>query len=164
MKIRLGYACVPVTIDETASHSLTYTNYKKLGSKANLKLDSVIKNNFESLEKILKYNIKNDIVFFRMTSELIPLVNHPDINYDFINSYKTYYEKIGNIIKTNNLRVDIHPSAYTVLNSVNMDVVTSTINILEFYQKMYECMKIKSRIVLHVGSKIGGKKEGMKNE
>ena len=25
MKIRLGYACVPVTIDETASHSLTYS-------------------------------------------------------------------------------------------------------------------------------------------
>ena len=162
MKIRLGYACVPVTIDETASHTLTYTNYKKLGSKANDKLDSVIKNNFESLEKILKYNIKNDIVFFRMTSELIPFVNHPDINYDFISPYKMYYEKIGNIIKTNNLRVDLHPSAYTVLNSVNENVVNSTINILEFYQKMYDCMKIKSRIVLHVGSKVGGKKEGIK--
>ena len=162
MKIRLGYACVPVTIDETASHTLTYTNYKKLGSKATAKLDNVIKNNFESLEKILKYNIKNDIVFFRMTSELIPFANHPNINYDFISPYKTYYEKIGNIIKTNNLRVDLHPSAYAVLNSVNENVVNSTINILEFYQKMYDCMKIKSRIVLHVGSKVGGKKEGIK--
>ena len=45
MKIRLGYACVPVTIDETSSHSLTYTNYKKLGDKGNEKLDSVIKLN-----------------------------------------------------------------------------------------------------------------------
>ena len=35
MKIRLGYACVPVTIDETSSHTLTYTNYLKLGIKAN---------------------------------------------------------------------------------------------------------------------------------
>ena len=61
MKIRLGYACVPVTINETSSHSLTYTHYKRLGDKANEKLDGVIKNNFESLEKILKYNIKNDI-------------------------------------------------------------------------------------------------------
>ena len=162
MKIRLGYACVPVTIDETASHTLTYTNYKKLGSKADDKLDSVIKKNFESLEKILRYNIKNDIVFFRMPSELIPFANHPNINYDFINPYKDYYEKIGNIIKNNNLRVDLHPSAYAVLNSVNEDVVNSTINILEFYQKMYDSMKIKSRIVLHVGSKVGGKKEGIK--
>jgi len=162
MKIRLGYACVPVTIDETSSHTLTFTNYKKIGIKGNDKLDSVIKSNFESLEKILKYNIRNDITFFRMTSELIPLVSHPDVNYDFINPYKHYYKKIGNIIKENNLRVDLHPSAYTVLNSVNNDVVTSTINILKFYQKMYECMEIHSKIVLHVGSKTFGKKAGIK--
>ena len=161
MKIRLGYACVPVTINETSSHTLTYTSYKKLGNKANSRLDSVIKNNFESLEKILKYNIKNDIIFFRMTSELLPLVSHPNVNYDFINQYKDYYKKIGNIIKENNLRVDLHPSAYTVLNSVNDTVVASTINILQFYQKMYKCMNIDSKIVLHVGSKIGGKKAGI---
>ena len=162
MKIRLGYACVPVTIDETSSHALTYTHYKRLGNKGNDKLDSVIKSNFESLEKILKYNITNDITFFRMTSELIPLANHPDVHYDFINQYKDYYKKIGNIIKENNLRLDMHPSAYTVLNSINEDVVSSTINILEFYQKMYKCMDIKSKVVLHVGSKVGGKRASIK--
>ena len=162
MKIRLGYACVPITINETSSHALTYTHFKKLGTKGYEKLDSVIKSNFESLEKILKYNIRNDITFFRMTSELIPLASHPLISYDFINQYKKYYKRIGNIIKENNLRVDMHPSAYTVLNSVNESVITSTINILEFYQKMYKCMGINSKIVLHVGSKVNGKKESIK--
>jgi len=41
-------------------------------------------------------------------------------------------------------------------------VVTSTINILEFYQKMYKCMDLESKIILHVGSKVGGKRLGMK--
>ena len=162
MKIRLGYACLPVTISETASHKITYTNYKRLGSSGNLKLDIVIKNNFESLKKILKYNIKNDIYFFRMTSELLPLFSHPDINYDYFTNYKLYYEEIGNIIKENKLRVDIHPSSYVVLNSINDSVVISTINILKFYQKMYKYMKIDSKIVLHIGSKQGGKKESIK--
>lgn len=162
MKIRLGYACIPVTINETASHLLTYTHYKKLGNKGNEKLDSVIKSNFESLQKILKYNIKNDIIFFRMTSELIPLANHPDVHYDFFDQYQEYYKKIGYIINQNNLRVDLHPSAYTVLNSINEEVVTSTINILKFYQEMYKSMKIDSKIVLHVGSKVGGKRAGIK--
>jgi len=158
MKIRLGYACVPVTIDETSSHVLTYTHYKRLGDRGNDKLDSVIKSNFESLEKILNYNIRNDIIFFRMTSELIPLATHPKINYDFFDQYKNYYKKIGKIIKENNLRVDMHPSAYTVLNSINEDVVSSTFNILKVYQKMYKYMEIESKVVLHVGSKVGGKK------
>ncbi len=162
MKIRLGYACVPVTIDETSSHTLTYTNYKKLGKMANIKLDKVIKSNFEALEKILKYNIRNDIKFFRMTSELLPLFNHPDVHYDFFNQYKENYKRIGNIIKENNLRLDMHPSAYTVLNSVNPTVVESTINILKNYQKMYEYMEIDSIVVLHVGSKVNGKKAGIK--
>lgn len=162
MKIRLGYACVPVTINETSSHTLTYTSYIKLKEKANEKLDAVIKTNFASLEKILHYNIKNDIVFFRMTSELLPLVNHPNIDYDYFNKYKTCYKKIGNIIKNNKLRVDMHPSAYTVLNSINNDVVISTINILKIYEKMYRYMDIDSNLVLHVGSKVGGKKAGMK--
>ena len=162
MKIRLGYACVPVTIDETSSHSLTYTNYKRLGVLANKKLDQIIKSNFSSLEKILKYNIKNDIVFFRMTSELMPLLTHPLVNYDFFNQYKSNFKKIGNIIKKYNLRVDMHPSAFTVLNSVNDEVVMSTINILKNYQKMYKLMNIDSYLVLHVGSRANGKKESIK--
>jgi len=161
MKIRLGYACVPVTIDETSSHTLTYASYKKLGNKGIIKLDSVIKENFKSLENILKYNIKNDIIFFRMTSELMPLLTHPNVNYDILN-YKSYFNNIGKIIRENNLRVDMHPSAYTVLNSINEDVVLSTINILKNYQKMYELMNIKSYLVLHVGSKTDGKKASMK--
>lgn len=161
MKIRLGYACVPVTITETSSHTVTYTNYKKLGSRANQKLDTVIKSNFEALENILKYNIRNDVTFFRMTSELLPLVNHPSVKYDFFNQYKDNYKNIGNIIKENNLRVDMHPSAYTVLNSVNKEVVDSTINILKIYKKMYQYMGIESKLVLHVGSKSDGKKKSI---
>lgn len=162
MKIRLGYACINETMSLTSSHTLTYTNYKKLGNKADIKLDSIIKDNFNSLENILKYNIKNDIVFFRMTSELLPLVSHPNVNYDFFDKYKPYFKKIGDIIKNNNLRVDMHTPNYTVLNSINEDTVNSTINILNIYKKMYDYMKIKSNFVLHLGSKAGGKEEGIK--
>lgn len=162
MKIRLGYACVPVTINETASHTITYTNYKKLGNKANERLNQVIKLNFFSLENILKYNIRNDIIFYRMTSEFLPLASHPNVTYDYFNKYKENYKKIGNVIKENNLRIDVHPSAYTVLNSVNEEVLISTNNILKIYQKMYKYMGIDSLIVLHVGSKVGGKRAGIK--
>ena len=40
MKIRLGYACIPITIDETSSHTLTYTNYLK--QEDNKKLEEMI--------------------------------------------------------------------------------------------------------------------------
>lgn len=161
MKIRLGYACLSTTITETASSMVTYTHYKKLGDKkGSEKLNNVIMSNFTSLQKLLDYNIKNDILFYRMTANLIPLGTHPEIKFDF-NKYKNDFKIIGDKIKQNNLRVDIHISEYCVLNSINEKVVKSSINMLEFYQKMYEYMDIDSNLILHIGAKTNGKKESM---
>lgn len=163
MKIRLGYACLSVTINETASKTITYTNYKKIGTKrGNVKLNDIILSNFLSLEKLLKYNIKNDIIFYRMTSNLIPLATLKDVKYEIFNRYKQEFLNIGNIIKDNNLRVDIHTDQYCVLNSINENVVESSINILKFHQSMFKAMNINSKLVLHVGGKGNSKKEGMK--
>ena len=81
MKIRLGYACNCLTINETASHTITYTNFNKLNENGIKKLDEVIKSNFMSLENILKFNIENNILFYRMTAEFLPLSTHPDVSY-----------------------------------------------------------------------------------
>ena len=162
MKIRLGYACLPVTIKETSSSTLTYTNYKKLGiNKGNEKLNSVILSNFKSLENILKYNIKNNIIFYRMTSNLIPLGTHNDVKFEIFKRYKNEFLNIGNIIKNNNLRVDMHPDQYCVLNSINEKVVESSISILKFSYAMMKSMDINTKLVLHVGGKGNSKKEGI---
>ena len=162
MKINLGYACNCLTLDKTASHTITYTHYKKSGINGDIKLDEIIRNNFNSLEEILKYNIANDVKFYRMTAELLPLSTHPNVNYDYFNKYKDNYIKIGNIIKKNKIRVDIHASQYSIINSSKSNVIDSTINILKIYQKMYKYMKIESKVVMHVGSSEGGKKISIK--
>ena len=161
MKIRLGYACLPVTIDETSSSTLTYSLYKKLGKEKNIKLDNVIKSNFSSLKNILKYNISNDVIFFRMTSNLIPLGTHKNVKYEIFKRYKNEFLEIGNIIKENDLRVDIHLDPFCVLNSDKKEVVSSSINILNFNYNMYNAMKIKSILVMHIGSSKNSKKEAI---
>ena len=162
MKIRLGYVAISKTLNITSSSTLTYTLYKKLGEKrGNEKLDKVIKSNFEALEEILKYNIKNDIYFYRMTSNLIPLSTHTDVNYEVFNRYLSYFKKIGDIINNNNLRVDTHPDQFCVLNSINERVVESSINILKYHVNKFKKMHINGKMVLHVGSSQGGKRKAM---
>lgn len=163
MKIRLGYACITNALNVTSSSMMTYKHYKNLGNlRGQEKLDKIIKSNFEALKEILKYNIKNEIHFYRMTSNLIPLATHPNVSFEIFNRYKNEFIEIGNIIKENNLRVDMHPDQFCVLNSINDTTINSTINILEFYQNMFNAMEIKSKLVLHIGSKANGKKESMK--
>lgn len=165
MKIRLGYACISNALDETSSSLLTYSHFKKLeenkkGAGYN-KLNQVIISNFKSLENILKYNIRNDIHFYRLSSNIIPLLTHPDVEID-LNKYKRYFSNIGKIIKGNNIRVDMHVDPYYVLNSVSDNVVKSTINICKIYHNMFKLMKIKSNLIFHVGGKTISKEEGIK--
>ena len=155
MNIRLGYACISKTLDITSSHTITYTNYEKTRNKEE-KLIEITNKNLNNLEEILKYNIKNNIHFYRISSKIIPLATHPNIKINLLNIFKEKLEQIGNIIKENNLRVDIHLDEYCVLNSTNPNIVSSTINIIKFYKNMLKTMNIESYMILHIGSSAFG--------
>ena len=165
MRVRLGYVSIAKALDGiSASNTLTYTHYMKLDSELAMKLiDKKIVSNFENLEKIIKYNIKNNIHFYRMTSNLIPLATHQKVNFEYIKKYNKFYNRIGKLINDNNLRVDTHPDQYCVLNSTKSDIVNSSISILKFHKNMLKAFKIKNpKMILHVGSSVFGKKNSIK--
>lgn len=157
MLVRLGYVAISKTLDGiTSSSTVTVTNFNKNNDYS--KLDKVIVSNLEDLIKILKYNIANDIKFYRMTSNLIPLATYKDIFFDYIDKYRDYYKIIGKLINDNNMRVDMHPSQFCILNSVKQEVVDSSIDILEYHYKLLDAMNIKNKIIiLHVGGNTFGK-------
>ena len=71
MKVRLGYACSNVTLKNvTTSSTYTYTLFNKEQDLD--KLDRIIVSNLQDLEKIIDYNIKNNVHFYRISSKLIP--------------------------------------------------------------------------------------------
>lgn len=163
MKIHLGYVSVPITLPHvTASSLMTYSYYKKLGvEEGNKRLDEIIQSNFSDLEKILYYNYQNDISFYRLTSNLIPLSTHNEVNYEIYNRYQKEFARIGMLIEKYDMRVDTHPNQFCVLNSTNPEVVKSSINILQDQYNMFQAMKISGKIILHVGGGTYGKKAGM---
>lgn len=162
MIIRLGYVSIATTLkDKTTSRTMTLTNFKKLGEKRALnKILKITEENLNDLMEILKYNVKNEIFFYRMSSNLFPLVDI--IKFDVIEYFKNKLEEIGRFANKNNIRLSMHLNHFFVLNSMRDDVVLSTINILNIYKNIFKTMKISGTIVLHVGSKEFGKRKGMK--
>lgn len=163
MKINLGYVAVPLSIGHVTSSSLmTYSYYNKLPvEEANEKLNDIILSNLSDLEKILYYNHQNDINFYRMSSSMIPLSTHKEVDFEVYKRYQNQFKKIGDLIKKYQIRVDTHPSNFCVLNSTNPDVVESSINILQDQYNMYQAMKINGKMILHLGSGTYGKKAGI---
>ncbi len=162
MLIRLGYACVAETLNHvTSSSTYTYTNFLKEHDYE--KLDCVIQSNLEDLEKILLYNQKNNIHFYRLSSKIIPLATKEEVEFDYIKKYQTYYMKIAQIIKESKMRVDFHPDQFCVLNSTKKEVVESTIHSLEYHYQILEALKIKDKVlILHIGSNAFGKSNSLK--
>lgn len=156
MIIHLGYVSISKTLDITPSKTLTYTEFNK--NKDYNKLDNIIKQNLNNLEKIIDYNIKNNIHFYRLTSKLIPLASHKEINFDYIEKHKEYYKKIGNKIKKHNLRIDLHPDQFCILNSTKKEIIENSINILKYHYNILKALDIKNKvIILHIGSSVFGK-------
>lgn len=161
MTIRLGYVSISKTLDLTCSKTITYTNFKK---ENNLnKIDEIIIENLNNLEKIIDYNIKNNIHFYRLTSKLIPLATKEDVIFDYILKYKKQYQKIGEKINNNKMRVDVHPNQFCVLNSTKKEVLENTFQILEYHYKILEVLGIENKIIiLHIGSSVLGKENSIK--
>ena len=163
MIIRLGYVSIAKTLENiTASSTMTYTNFLKLDEdKRYEKLEQVTISNLLDLEKIINYNIKNNIHFYRITSSLIPLYTHPFVNLE-LDKFKPYFDKIKRIINKTNMRVDMHPSEYCVLNSTRKEVIEKTIIELDYHYKVLKLLGVKDKvIILHIGSGTFGKNNSL---
>lgn len=159
MRVRLGYVALSKALDDvTTSSTITYTNYINKNYNTS-KLLEITKNNLDSLYEIIKYNVKNNFHFYRLTSKLVPLATHDKVDFDYITPLLDKYKKIGKLINDNNIRVDTHPDQYAVLNSMDSKIVKNTVEILEYHYKIMEALGIKDKIIiLHVGSSACGKK------
>lgn len=145
--IRLGYACICNSIEEHM-HTITYTNYLKDKNKIN----DIVKQNFEVLKKLLTYNNKNNIHFYRLSSNFIPCASI--IEYDYPNIFKKEFKEISKLIKG---RFDMHLSEYCILNSTNKEVVKRSIDEIKYHYKLLKCFKVKPNLIIHIGSKSFGK-------
>lgn len=166
MIIRLGYVAIALNLKNvTSSSTVTFATYNKLKNEEERlkKLKSVTFSNIDDLETILKYNMENNIHFYRLTSKLIPLSTHPEVTWEYEKYFSKELKRIGDIIKKSHMRVDFHPDQFNVINSVKDKVIEDTIRNLNHAVDLYDLMEYdEGKLVIHVGSSAGGKEESIK--
>lgn len=167
MRVRIGYVAISLNLPKvTSSSNVTYTLYQKLATEEKKldKLKAVTLTNLDDLYKILQYNVEKNIHFYRITSALVPLATHPEVeNWNYRKIFNRDFERLGSFIQKNNLRVDTHPNEFNVLNSAKPAVVESSIRNLWFHVHLFEDLDYPlGKMVLHVGSSEGGKEAALK--
>lgn len=159
--IRLGYACVNLQLknknivtDRSVKIKTIYdgnVNYDKLIEISN--------SNLNALYEILKWNEKNNITFYRASSNIFPHITNSKL---IKGGYKTLlYELdlfsdklkiISNFIKKHKHRVTFHPDPFLSLGGKNK-VLINTKRELYFHAKLMDLMELdyNSVMVVHGG-------------
>lgn len=145
------------------SGTVTYATYSKLKDEKakGVRLDRVSKQNIENTLRILKYNRAMGIEVYRLTSKLIPLATHGELEgWEYSLQFSEELKQLGDYIQENDFRISAHPDHFTILNPVKQEVLKASINDLDYHVKLYEAMGLedyKYKLVLHVGGLYGDK-------
>lgn len=152
--MKIGYPCINRTV--TCQGNKTF----RLKSYSEKRFITTVQNNLNCLQKILEYNWKHSILFFRISSDIIPFASHQVLTVDWQTYFKKDLKKIGEFIKKNNIRISMHPDQFIVLNSNKNDVVKRSIQELEYHAAFLDALKLdqSAKIQLHVGGVYGDKK------
>jgi len=161
---KIGYAAINTSLYPEKYRSIRLRTVKEKGVES---LKEIIVHNLVHLLKVLNWNIKNDIYFYRFPSSLLPLTNHPDILQDF--SWRWYkdedvlekIEEIKAFVRLNGIRLTTHPDQFIVLNSPREDVVESSVITLNELALILEKLG-GSDMIIHVGGVYGDKGNAMK--
>jgi UV DNA damage endonuclease len=156
--MRIGYPCINRTIGCTANSTFRLKKY----SEANL--IQKVENNLDCLKKILEFNAKNKIFFFRISSDIIPFASHPINTFNWKSHFKEKLEDIGRFIQNKNMRISMHPDQFVVINSLDKKIVDKSISDLKWHCELLDSMGLDetAKVQIHVGGVYGDKEKAIK--
>lgn len=167
MDIRLGYIGNSKILKDCSTSktvSVSVLNKEDDVQKKINKLKKVAKDNILNTLKILENNKALGISVYGLSPKLFPLANYPDLEYfRYIDSLKEDLLKLGNYIKDNQLRVNIHLENSIVINSISDKVLSDTIKDIKYQNVLLNSMGLdeKYKIIINVGGAYINKKDAI---
>lgn len=163
-----GYACINTQLRKRnvfMSRTCRLSTIQEYGIEYAFNL---AKQNLADLEPIMKWNYDHNIFLFRMSSEIFPFATHTD----YYKKYELHFEELfgetlqnlGKLARKYHQRLTFHPGQFTQLSSDREEVVINAIREIDFHAEILDRMGCDkdSVIVIHGGSKRGGKEAGLR--
>ena len=101
--MKIGYPCINRSIGCSGNRTF------RLASYSDERLLATVKSNIDCLFKILAWNRDHDILFFRITSDLVPFASHPVCTFPWQNHVADDLAVIGDFIMGSRIRISTGP-------------------------------------------------------
>jgi UV DNA damage endonuclease len=126
-------------------------------------LKQTINENLNCLHEILKFNLKNKLLFFRISSDLIPFASHPVCTFAWQKVFKKKFQSIGKFIKYHSMRVSMHPDQFILINSPDKEIFHRSLRELYYHAEVLDLLGVDStaKIQIHVGGVYGQREQSI---
>ncbi|WP_082235674.1 UV DNA damage repair endonuclease UvsE [Halobacillus massiliensis] len=163
MLIRFGYVANALNLyDSSPSKTMTFSRYQKLPEQERQdQLERITRTNLENTIRALHYNIAHQIPLYRLSSSIVPLATHDEVDFDYISPFSKEYESIGQLVNEHGLRVSFHPNQFTLFTSDRPHVTENAVKDMEYHYRLFEAMGLHKQgyINIHIGGAYGDKKK-----
>jgi len=155
--MRIGYPCINRTIDCTTNSTFRLKSYSET------RLKDSIKNNLVCLRKILQFNLEHKLLYFRISSDIVPFASHQINKFNWQKYFREDFEEIGKFIIKNRMRISMHPDQFTLINSLKEEIFERSKKELIYHAEILDLMKLdkSAKIQIHVGGAYGDKLKSM---
>ena len=144
--MKLSLCCISNILAEqgTKFRTMTYKSYcSKSKEESQQKLSEIIQNNFYTSRQIIHHCKKSGIQGYRLSSDLTPVLNHPDVNLTLedLPDFKLIQYQINELkkaIKETGIKVSAHPSEYITLTSEDPKAIQNSIRDLESHADIFD--------------------------
>ncbi len=155
--MRIGYPCINRSIGCTPSKTF------RLASYTEERLEKTIAANLSCLQKILLYNVEHGLLFFRITSDLVPFASHEICTYPWQEQFAEIFCDLGDYCKKHGFRISMHPDQFVLLNAPDRGVLERSIDELAYQSSVLDLMGLDrtAKVQVHVGGVYGNKEASM---
>jgi len=126
-------------------------------------LIQTVENNLDCTLEMVRFNARHHILFFRITSDLVPFASHPVCRFDWQGFFGDQFGEIGDFIKAHRIRISMHPDQFTLINSIDTGVFERSLKELRYHTQVLDLMGLDSsaKIQIHVGGMYGDKERSI---
>ncbi len=160
--MRFGYAAINLTL-AAQKIQVNRSMIKKTFMEKGLAYTSELAlANIADLEKVIDWNIENKLLFYRMSSDMVPWMSEYEIcdlpDYEEI---RKILARCGEKAAKSGLRLTFHPGPFNVLATNTETVLTKTIKELRQHAEIMDLLNLPmtpyAKINIHVGGAFGDK-------
>jgi UV DNA damage endonuclease len=155
--MKIGYPCLNRSIDCTPSRTF------RLASYSPERLAATVGLNLECLGRLLGYNREKGLLFFRITSDLVPFASHPVCAFPWHEEFAARFAALGRLIRRSAMRISMHPDQFTLINSPSEDIFRRSAAELAYHARVLDLLGLDNtaRIQIHAGGVYNDKPAGI---